>query len=264
LVSIPYAAIKSVRQHAIRGYQAITVTSERGRASVFSFGFRSARAFDEFHATLKQRIGKKPGPQAPKLQAASSTHPPREARAGRVVTFEELHETPARPRYGKRKDAVMDERERAFDRVLQSCFAYVGLQPWDTGPLYIVNLHEYVRDDARTDGTEIVLTKRGVEFHQYDVDREGDHQEMKFDDLKAFLRFYLSQWIEWTSQRELFKTKVWDSTAFQEAKADGTIPEFFRRFKIERQKFEQPMRSRLDMFLAGPEYSTASLVVDRK
>jgi hypothetical protein len=77
LVSIPYAAIKSVRLHAIRNHQVITATSERGRASVFAFGFRSARAFDEFHATLKRRIGKKPGPQAPKLQAASSAHPPR-------------------------------------------------------------------------------------------------------------------------------------------------------------------------------------------
>jgi hypothetical protein len=266
LVSIPYAAIKSVRQHAIRGYQAITVTSERGRASVFSFGFRSARAFDEFHATLKQRIGKSPSPQAPKLQAASGAHPPRQAR-GRVVMFEDLMwpDRPAR-RYGKRKDSVMDDRERAFDRLLQSCFSYVGLQPWDIWPLYIVNLDEYVLDDARTDGLEIVLTKRGVEFHDHHFDpgvgrEEGSHQVKRFDDVNTFLRFYVSEWIEQTTQRDLFKTRVW---ALREAQANGTFPEFFRRLQMEREKLEQPMRSRLDTFLAGPECSTASLVVDRQ
>ena len=259
-IAIPYATISGLRRQNVRNVQTITIISLRGNCTLLSAGFGSAARFEQFKAALVDRMRAPPTPgaaQAPIRPVAGNAST---SGSTRIVTVRQLFETPAGPRYGKRKEAVLDSKERAFDRILQRCFDYVGLTPWDTGPVYIVNADRYMPDPTRIDGTEIVLTLQGIELHEHELQRPGSHDVQRFDDLKVFLRTYLCRWIEGISQREV--AKVLDGAAFQRAKVAGTLPAFFEQVKKERGIFEEPMRKRLDAFLTGTEVSEASSLLN--
>lgn len=270
LLTIPYSKISRVEFYEVNGHKFLDIKSSVGESRIISAGFSDEHTFEEFAAALRQRYerSKKQSEQASQSnRSAASTSkmeagPHSEHGLIRVVTFEELMYEPAPPRYGKRIGTALDKKELAVDKLLDSCFSYIGCKQYNKGPVYVVNADCYSYDEERAkSGTEIVLTKDGVEIHAHNVDRPGDHQISKFEDLKSFLRNYVSREIQMATTREVVHTVGHD--AWVQARSSGNWKDLFEKTSRERLRIQNPMENRLEEFLLGDEVAAVARLVDK-
>jgi len=176
--------------------------------------------------------------------------------AFRVINGRDLFYAPATPRYGIDKDAPLGAKERALDQILTDCFEFVGLTPWNTGPVYIVDTPIYSFDSVRSDGSEIVITERGIVFRE----DPSDYRVQKFDGFVEFLLYYVGRWIEMISQRDAPDEAY--TTGFLLAKKTGNFADFFKAHQEKIQTLQHPMRMRLSTYMTSPQVLTASKIID--
>ena len=272
LLTIPYAEIRKIDLHAIHGQKVLVIRSSVGGSSLVSTGFSDREAFEGFVKTLrlhyaraKRLVSASPaGSREPAISSPKAgTGLDSKVRSTRIVTFDELAYEPAPPRYGKRMGAALDEKERAVDMLLDSCFLSIGCKQYNRGAVYIVSAEQYSRDEERMQnvGTEIVLTKSGIEVHSHNVDRKNDHQVSRFDDLESFLRSYVGEGIRAETTREVVRAIGAD--AWTQARVSGNWQELFQRTAQERHRIEDPMKDRLEAFLLGDEVASVARLLDK-